>query len=193
MELQGANSTSVPVPFTSYSIEFGLLYYPLAMIAITAIVNAFNLTDGLDGLAASVTIPVVLFYLFVAYTAGFGGNAVLLTAAAGALAGYLIFNWHPAKIMMGDTGSLFLGGLLSGAMFSMRAQLIFILCGFIYIAETLSVVIQVTYFKASKGKRFFKMAPLHHHFELCGWQEVKIVLVFATVTVALCLLSVFGV
>ena len=152
-----------------------------------------NLTDGVDGLSSSVTIPVMIFYAVVAWKWGDIGASQLAAALVGGLLGFLIYNFHPAKVFMGDTGSLFLGGAVCGLAYALDMPLILILVGIIYIAETLSDIIQVTYFKLSHGKRIFKMAPLHHHFEKCGWSEVKIVFVFASVTIVFCLLAYLGV
>ena len=151
--------------------------------------NAVNLTDGIDGLAASVTLPVAIFFVFVGFRRGDMGVVIFSAALAGALLGFLRYNFNPAKVFMGDTGSLFLGGAVAGLAFACEMPLILLLVGLIYIIETLSVILQVTYFKATHGKRLFKMAPIHHHFEMCGWGEKKIVLVFTGITVVLCLLA----
>ena len=147
--------------------------------------NAVNLTDGIDGLAASVTLPVAIFFVFVGFRRGDMGVVIFSAALAGALLGFLRYNFNPAKVFMGDTGSLFLGGAIAALAFAYDMPLILLLVGFVYLCETLSDIIQVAYFKATHGKRIFKMAPLHHHFELCGWSEVKLVAVFTGITVVL--------
>ena len=165
------------------------LYIVFAAFVIVGADNAVNLTDGIDGLAASVTLPVAIFFVFVGFRRGDMGVVIFSAALAGALLGFLRYNFNPAKVFMGDTGSLFLGGAVAGLAFACEMPLILLLVGLIYIIETLSVILQVTYFKATHGKRLFKMAPIHHHFEMCGWCEKKIVLVFTGITVVLCLLA----
>lgn len=182
------------IPFFNVNVTIPwVAYLLLSIFIIVGTVNAVNLTDGVDGLSSSVTIPVMVFYAVVAYKWGHMGTSQLAAALAGGLGGYLIYNFHPAKVFMGDTGSLFLGGAVCGLAYALDMPLILILVGIIYIAETLSDIIQVTYFKLSHGKRIFKMAPLHHHFEKCGWSEVKIVGVFTSVTVIFCILAYIGV
>lgn len=182
------------VPFFNVSLSLPLPAYLLfAAFVMVGCDNAVNLTDGLDGLAASVTLPVMAFFACLAAYWNRPALAVFAAALAGGLVGFLVYNFHPAKVFMGDTGSLFLGGAVCGLAFALDVPLVLIPIGIIYIAETLSDIIQVVYFKATHGKRFFRMAPLHHHFELGGWPEVKIVLVFAGITVAGCVLAWFGV
>ena len=156
-------------------------------------VNAVNLTDGIDGLAASVTVPVAVFFAAVGARIGNTGVTIFAGALAGGLLGFLIYNFNPAKVFMGDTGSLFLGGMVCGMAFALDMPLILILVGIIYLCETLSVILQVTYFKLTHGKRIFKMTPIHHHFELCGWKEEKIVFVFTAITLVMCVLAYLGV
>ena len=151
--------------------------------------NAVNLTDGIDGLAASVTLPVAVFFMALNDKGHNLGATVFAAALVGALCAFLIYNFNPAKVFMGDTGSLFLGGAVAGLAFAAGQPLILLPVGLIYLMETISVVLQVGYFKLSHGKRLFKMAPIHHHFEMCGWGEKKIVFVFAGITVIMCLLS----
>ncbi|MCQ5129817.1 phospho-N-acetylmuramoyl-pentapeptide-transferase [Butyricicoccus faecihominis] len=182
------------MPFTD--ITFGLpwpVYIIFAAFVIVGADNAVNLTDGIDGLAAGVTLPVAVFFAAVGIIRGNIGVTIFAAALAGGLAGFLIYNFNPAKVFMGDTGSLFLGGAVAGLAFACDMPLILLLVGLVYIIETLSVILQVTYFKASGGKRLFKMAPIHHHFEMCGWGEKKIVLIFAGVTILLCALAYYGV
>ena len=155
--------------------------------------NAVNLTDGVDGLATGVTMPVMAFYTAAALLWGKTDLAVLSAALLGGLGGFLIYNFHPAKVFMGDTGSLFLGGMVCGLAFALDMPIILILVGLIYIAETLSVILQVGYFKVTHGKRIFRMAPLHHHFEMGGWSEYKLFTVFSGLTALLCLLSYVGI
>lgn len=150
--------------------------------------NAVNLTDGLDGLAASITSVVLVFFAFAAAAFADKSSAIFSMAALGGCLAFLMYNRHPAKVFMGDTGSLFLGGCISVLAVGMEMPLILIICGFVYLFETLSVIIQVASYKLTK-KRVFKMAPIHHHFEMCGWSEVKIVTVFTLVTLLLCIVS----
>ncbi|OON97285.1 MAG: phospho-N-acetylmuramoyl-pentapeptide-transferase [Epulopiscium sp. Nele67-Bin005] len=180
--------TSILVPFSGgFMLDLGIIYYPFLVFAVVAIVNAVNLTDGLDGLAGSVTVLVATYFTAVAW-AFESGVAPLAAATAGSLLGFLLFNSHPAKIFMGDTGSLALGGFVAATAFLLKMPLFILVIGIIYVLETLSVVIQVGYYKKTQ-KRFFKMAPLHHHFELSGWEETKVVSVFAIVTAIMCLVG----
>ena len=151
-------------------------------------VNGTNFTDGLDGLAASVTVMVAVFFSVVAIGTD-AGIAPVTLAVAGGLMGFLLFNVYPASVFMGDTGSLALGGFVAATAYMMNMPLFILLVGFIYLVEVLSVIIQVTYFKATHGKRFFKMAPIHHHFEKCGWSETRVVAVFSIITALCCLVA----
>lgn len=169
------------------------VYMVFAAFVMVGCVNAVNITDGVDGLAASVTLPVAIFFGAVTLLWEMGELSVFSWALMGGLLGFLVYNHHPAKVFMGDTGSLFLGGAVCGLAFAADMPLILIPVGIIYIAETLSDIIQVVYFKLTHGKRIFKMAPLHHHFELCGWKENKVVAVFTAVTVLGCLIAYAGV
>ena len=189
----GANgAVALPIPGTGVELHLPWIVYMLfAIFAIVAENNAVNLTDGIDGLAASVTVPVMIFFTALAVCQGNVGAVVFGSATVGALLAFLIYNFNPAKVFMGDTGSLFLGGAVAGMAFAVGNPLLLLPVGFIYLMETVSVVLQVGYFKATHGKRLFKMAPIHHHFEMCGWGEKKIVFVFAGATVVLCLLSWF--
>ncbi|MFR0734335.1 MAG: hypothetical protein ACLSHU_09280 [Oscillospiraceae bacterium] len=153
-----------------------------AMFVMVGCVNAVNLTDGIDGLATGVTMPVMAFFTIAAIAAGRMNLALFPAALLGGLGAFLTYNFHPAKAFMGDTGSLFLGGAVCGLAFALDIPLVLILVGFVYIVETLSDIIQVVYFWLTHGKRIFKMAPIHHHFEMCGWSEEKIFAVFVTVT-----------
>jgi phospho-N-acetylmuramoyl-pentapeptide-transferase len=170
-----------------------VVYMIFAAFVMVATVNAVNLTDGVDGLATGVTIPVALFYLAVSAWYGRSDLSVAAAALAGGLSAFLIYNFHPAKVFMGDTGSLFLGGAVCGMAFALNIPLVIPVIGLVYVLEVLSDIIQVAYFKATGGKRFFRMAPLHHHLELGGWSEVKLFCVFAGVTLVLCALAFLGV
>jgi phospho-N-acetylmuramoyl-pentapeptide-transferase len=174
-------SQEVWMPFTDYYLDLGMFKYIFVYIAIIATTNAVNLTDGVDGLSTSVTVLVLSFYIYLSYKFGYLGMTLLAVTMVSALLGFLLFNKNPAKIFMGDVGSLALGGLVVAfAAWSQTLLLIFIV-GIVYFIETLSVTLQVLYFKRT-GKRIFKMSPLHHHFELCGWHEKKIVKVFSLIT-----------
>ncbi len=197
----GILSPNLYVPF--FGVELHLpwvVYLIFAVLVITGTVNAVNITDGLDGLSSSVTLPVCAFFAAAFGWAwvkwqqsGTAGMAVFAAALFGGLAGFLVYNHYPAKVFMGDTGSLFLGGAVCGMAFALDLPLILILVGIIYIIETLSDIIQVTYFKATHGKRIFRMAPLHHHLEMGGWNEKKVVFVFASISLVFCILAFFGV
>jgi len=187
-------STDLVIPFTDHVIHINtIVYIFFAMFVMVGCVNAVNLTDGVDGLCGSVTIPVMVFFTAAAVLKGRYDVALVPAALAGALIAYLVYNWHPAKVFMGDTGSLFLGGVVCALAFALEMPLILLLVGLVYIVETLSVILQVGYFKLTHGKRIFKMAPIHHHFEMCGWKEVKVVLVFAAVSAIACVIAWFGI
>ena len=185
---RGAITTSILIPFTNIVLELGLAYYILALLLIVGMVNAVNFTDGLDGMLSAVTIPVMLFCMAAGLRCGAQSVSVLASAVVGGLAGFLIFNFHPAKIFMGDTGSLFLGGAVMGLLFCLNIPEIVIIAGIVYVIELLSVVLQVLVYKLTK-KRIFKMAPIHHHFEMCGWSEVKIVCVFTLISLIACAIA----
>ena len=168
---------------------FGLVFWPIALIFIYGFTNAVNLTDGVDGLASSVTVVVSLFFMASgALVSGVSGT-IVPAALCGALIGFLVWNLHPAKVFMGDTGSMFLGGIVVVFSFEIGCPIVLILAGVLYFIEALSVVIQVTYFKLTGGKRLFKMSPIHHHFELCDWKENKIVIVFSVVAAVGCVIA----
>ncbi|MCC8183145.1 MAG: phospho-N-acetylmuramoyl-pentapeptide-transferase [Clostridiales bacterium] len=182
------------IPFFNVTFEIPWVVYMIfAAFVIVGTVNAVNLTDGVDGLSSGVTMPVALFYVAVAAYWGYTELGILAAAIFGGLCAFLIYNFHPAKVFMGDTGSLFLGGAVAGLAFALDIPLALILVGIIYIAETLSDIIQVTYFKLTHGKRIFRMAPLHHHLELGGWSEEKLFAVFTTISAAACILAFWGV
>ena len=164
------------------------LYVPLFFLMFLGTDNGVNLNDGLDGLCSSVTMVIAVFLAFLSAKYGAGLEPLML-AVAGALLAYLIFNTYPARLFMGDTGSLALGGFIAAAFITLRQPLLVLLAGFIYFVESLSVIIQRYYFKATHGKRFFRMTPIHHHFELGGWSEPRIVIVFTVVTFWCCVLA----
>ena len=169
-----------------------LIMLPFFLFAMLATDNGANLTDGLDGLCSSVTVLMATFFTVVALGEG-SGIAPMTGAVAGGLMGFLLFNVYPARVFMGDTGSLALGGFVAVSAFMLHMPFIILLVGFIYVLEVCSVVLQVSYFKMTHGKRLFKMAPIHHHFELCGWSETRVVAVFSIVTALLCLLAYLGI
>ena len=190
----GAMSTELYIPFIDLSFTLHpMVYIFFSMFVMVGCVNAVNLTDGVDGLCGSVTIPVMVFFAAASLALGKYDLAILPASLAGGLAAYLVYNWHPAKVFMGDTGSLFLGGIVCAMAFALEMPLILILVGIVYIVETLSVILQVGYFKLTHGKRLFKMSPIHHHFEMCGWKEEKICGIFTGVTLVMCVLAWFGV
>ena len=181
------------VPFSGgYYLDLGGLAVPVLFFAVIGTFNGTNFTDGLDGLASSVTVLVATFFTVVAIGTKSGIEPVTC-AVAGALLGFLLFNVYPASVFMGDTGSLALGGFVAGTAYMLQMPLFIIIVGFIYLVEVASVIIQVTYFKVTHGKRIFKMAPIHHHFELCGWSETRVVAVFSIITALLCLVALMGV
>lgn len=182
-------STAMIIPFTGgKTLDLGWFFIPAFFIIVLGTDNGVNLTDGLDGLCTSVTILVAVFFTVVSMGMG-GGIEPITGAVAGALLGFLVFNAYPAKVFMGDTGSLALGGFVVSSAFMLQMPIFILLVGFIYFAETVSVMLQVAYFKKTHGKRLFRMTPIHHHFELGGWSETRIVTVFSTVTAILCLVA----
>ena len=191
---QGTLVSSIYIPFVDVSLDVHpLVYIFFAMFVIVGCVNAVNLTDGVDGLCGSVTVPVMVFFVAAALALDKGDVALLPAILVGGLIAYLFYNWHPAKVFMGDTGSLFLGGIVCALAFALNMPVILILVGFVYLAETVSVILQVGYFKLTHGKRLFKMSPIHHHFEMCGWKEVKICLVFTAISALMCALAWMGI
>lgn len=180
---------SLMIPFTNgYCLDIGWLAIPLMFVAIIGTVNGVNFTDGLDGLASSVTVMVATFFTVVAIGMN-SGIEPITCAVVGSLMGFLLFNVYPAKVFMGDTGSLALGGFVAGTAYMLQMPLFIIVVGLVYLVEVASVIIQVTYFKKTGGKRIFKMAPIHHHFELCGWPETKVVSVFSIITAIACMIG----
>ena len=190
------DDTCILVPFVGY-VDLGFFYYIIMAVVMVGIINAVNLTDGIDGLDGSITFFASLFMMLMATVIQHNSDALFAAAVAGGCLGFLVWNFHPAKCFMGDTGSLFLGGVVCAIAFAMDMQLLLILVALTYLLEMFSVMLQVTYFKLTHGKRIFKMSPIHHHFEMCGWSEMKIVCVFSGFT-ALCglaslLLVIFGI
>ena len=188
--------TSLLVPFTGgfdggLYLSLGILFVPFLFFVVLGTDNGVNFTDGLDGLCTSVTILVATFMTIVALGEE-SGISPITGAVVGSLLGFLLFNVYPAKVFMGDTGSLALGGFVAASAFMMQMPLFVPIIGLIYLAEVLSVILQVSYFKATHGKRIFKMAPIHHHFELCGWSETRVVAVFSITTAILCLVAYLG-
>jgi phospho-N-acetylmuramoyl-pentapeptide-transferase len=194
MRLLGYLHPNLYIPFINVTILIPEpLYFILAAFIIVATVNAVNVTDGVDGLLSGVTIPVAACYTAIAFMWSLQYLGIFAAAVCGGLVGFLLFNFHPARIFMGDTGSLFLGGAVCAMAFAMDIPLIIVPLGIIYVIEILSDVIQILYFKLTKGKRVFKMAPLHHHLEMTGWSEYKLFFVFTTISVAFAILSYFAV
>ncbi len=182
-------NTSLWVPLLNITFDFGWAYYALAFILLVGTTNAVNLTDGLDGLVSFVSVPVTLAYAFIAYMQGMLDVSGFALGLTGACLGFLLFNRHPAQVFMGDTGSLALGGGVAALALLTHTELLLVIIGGVYVAEAMSVIIQVTYFRLTGGKRIFRMSPLHHHYELGGWNEVKVVRVFTFVSF---LLSALG-
>lgn len=184
------DNTELFIPFLGY-VDLGFFYYIIMALIIVGITNAVNLTDGIDGLNGSITFFVALFLMIIATILGNFQSDVLFSASvAGGCLGFLVWNFHPAKVFMGDTGSLFLGGIVCAMAFAMDMHFILLLVGIMYLVEMFSVMLQVTYFKLSHGKRIFRMSPIHHHFEMGGWSETKIVVVFSLVTAIFGLISI---
>jgi phospho-N-acetylmuramoyl-pentapeptide-transferase len=185
-------SLTMRIPFWSgHYLNLGWLAIPLMFFAVIGTVNGVNFTDGLDGLASSVTLIVAVFFTVVSVGMN-SGIEPITCAVVGGLMGFLVYNVYPAQVFMGDTGSLALGGFVAGTAYMLQMPLFILLVGLIYLVEVLSVIIQVSYFKATHGKRIFKMAPIHHHFELCGWSETRVVTVFSVVTAIMCLLALLA-
>ena len=195
MRYEGMLSPNLYIPFfNTHLVLPWVVYMIFAAFVIIGTVNAVNITDGVDGLSSSVTVPVAVFFAVLGgLWQGCSQLGVFAGALVGGLLGLLVYNHYPAKVFMGDTGSLFLGGAVAALAFAYDMPLILLLVGFVYLCETLSDIIQVTYFKLTHGKRIFKMAPLHHHFEMCGWKETKVVAVFAAVSTIFCVLAYLGV
>ena len=194
LHILGLAITRLSLPYTDMQIELGVVYYVIALIVITGMVNSVNLTDGIDGLASTVSLVVGGFFALAAFVAGTRSVTLLSAALIGGAIGFLVYNFHPARVFMGDTGSLFLGGLLTGFAFALEEPLIILVAGLVFVLEAVSVMLQVSVFKLSgRKKRLFKMAPIHHHFEKCGWNEYKIVAVFGAVSIVCCVIAWFGI
>ncbi len=186
--------TQILIPFAKIYITIPIyLYIPFAVFVLLATTNAINLTDGIDGLSSSVSAIIITCLTIVALRLGIPEMSIFGSAVIGAILGFLMFNLHPAKVFMGDTGSLLIGGVISSIALYLRMPLLILIIALVPVLETLSVMIQVVYFKKTGGKRFFKMAPLHHHFELSGWKENKVVIIFSLVTLVLCLVGVYSI
>jgi len=199
MSYTGNMDTAVTVPFFGLTLELGILWYPIAVILLTGVVNGGNITDGIDGLASSVVFVIGGFYAVVAFTLRDSQLSLVSALLLGASLGFLIYNFHPAKVFMGDTGSLFFGALVIASAFQSGFELLGLLVSMVFILEMLSSFLQVLWFKLTRkfsrdkqGKRLFRMAPLHHHFEKCGWSEYKVVAVFSLVQLLFCVLAWFG-
>lgn len=204
MSITGNLSTELFIPFVKKTIVLDgylkILYYAIALLLITGIVNSVNLTDGIDGLAASVTAVVGGFFAVLAFYISRTNHAagrslsLLSSSVVGGTLGFLVYNWNPARVFMGDTGSLYLGGAVVGAAFMLNRPLVILIAGFVYVFEAISVILQVGVFKLSgRKKRLFKMAPFHHHLEKCGWKEVTIVCVFTLLTIGFCVAAWFSI
>lgn len=185
--------TTIAIPFVERYLDLGIFYVPFIAFVVVAMVNSVNLTDGLDGLASGVTMIVALFLAMVGNAYHFISAGVFCGALTGACLGFLAYNKHPAKVFMGDTGSMALGGGIAAAAIIMNIELILPIAGGVYVLEAISVILQVIYFKKTGGKRLFKMSPLHHHFELSGWKETNVVAVFWLVTAVLCAISLLAI
>ncbi len=192
MTLFGGMTTEVYIPFIGKTWDMGWFYYVFSLVLITGFVNSVNLTDGLDGLASSVTFVVGGFFAVAAFACSVFELSVISALVIGSVLGFLVYNFYPAKIFMGDTGSLYLGGMVVAMAYLLDSPMILFPVGIIYLAESFSVILQVIYFKLTHGKRLFKMAPIHHHFEKCGWSEIKVVFFFSLVTLVFCVLAWFG-
>jgi len=185
-------SLAMKVPFTNIMLDFGFWNIPILFFIALGTANGTNFTDGVDGLCASVTAVVAGFFAIAGMVTGATGAEVMSSAMMGALLGYLVYNVYPGKVMMGDTGSLAIGGFVTGIAYVMQMPIFIVIVGFIYALEVVSVIMQVSYFKITHGKRIFRMAPIHHHFEKGGWSETKVVNVFTTVTILMCLIAYAG-
>lgn len=192
MSYTGNLSTAVNLPFTDKTLELGWGFYPIAVIILAGVTNGGNITDGVDGLASGVTFVIGAFLAVCAFSMRDEQLGAVSAILVGATLGFLVYNFHPAKVFMGDTGSLFLGSLVIGCAFMMREPIVGLIVAAVYILEMLSSLLQVVYFRLTHGKRLFKMAPIHHHFEQCGWGENRIVLTFSLVEALFCVLAWFA-
>lgn len=192
MSYTGNLSTAVNLPFTDKTLELGWGFYPIAVIILAGVTNGGNITDGVDGLASGVTFVIGAFLAVCAFSVRDEQLGAVSAILVGATLGFLVYNFHPAKVFMGDTGSLFIGSLVIGCAFMMREPIVGLIVAAVYILEMLSSLLQVVYFRLTHGKRLFKMAPIHHHFEQCGWGENRIVLTFSLVEALFCVLAWFA-
>lgn len=192
MSYTGNLSTAVNLPFTDKTLELGWGFYPIAVIILAGVTNGGNITDGVDGLASGVTFVIGAFLAVCAFSVRDEQLGAVSAILVGATLGFLVYNFHPAKVFMGDTGSLFLGSLVIGCAFMMREPIVGLIVAAVYILEMLSSLLQVVYFRLTHGKRLFRMAPIHHHFEQCGWGENRIVLTFSLVEALFCVLAWFA-
>jgi phospho-N-acetylmuramoyl-pentapeptide-transferase len=194
MRLYDNDITKVEIPFTSVTVDIPWpIYLTLGILFVAGFINAVNLADGVDGLCTGEGLPVAVFFVVLAWQTGEVGTAIFAAALVGGLLGFLFFNFNPAKVFMGDTGSLFIGGALCGLAFALSRPLILLIGGLVYILIMFSVILQVAYYKLTDGKRIFKMSPIHHHYELCGWSEKKIFAVFTSVSALCCVAAWLGV
>ena len=192
MSYTGNLSAAVNLPFTDKTLELGWGFYPIAVIILAGVTNGGNITDGVDGLASGVTFVIGAFLAVCAFSMRDEQLGAVSAILLGATLGFLVYNFHPAKVFMGDTGSLFLGSLVIGCAFMMREPIVGLIVAAVYILEMLSSLLQVVYFRLTHGKRLFRMAPIHHHFEQCGWSENRIVLTFSLVEALFCVLAWFA-
>ena len=194
MKVNGFIDTSLEIPFTSIEIELGIFYYVVALGLIWGMVNSTNITDGIDGLASTITLVVGGFFALCAFSFGNRPTEIVSAALIGGMVGFLVYNFHPARVFMGDTGSLFIGGIITALAFAINEPLVVLICGLVYVLELGSSALQRYVYKLSgRKKRLFKMAPIHHHFEQCGWSENKIVAVFSSITVICCVIAWFAI
>ena len=191
-KMLGVINTALYIPYFNVTVELGIFYYVVMLILITGVVNSVNLTDGIDGLAATTTAVGGAFFAVVSFISANSAGVLLSSVMIGGCLGFLVYNFHPARVFMGDTGSLFLGGFFVALAVLVGNPLISLIAGMVYIIETASVMLQVAYFKLTHGKRIFKMTPIHHHFEKCNWSEVKIVSVFSTFAIIFAIVAYFG-
>ena len=192
MTISGNMTTELMIPYFNVTVDLGIFYYVFAIIRICGFVNSTNLTDGIDGLCSSIGAIVAAFFAVASFALNNISSILASAMLIGGCIGFLVYNFHPARVFMGDTGSLYIGGMIMGMAFAINNPLIAVVCGLVFIIETASVMLQVGSFKLT-GKRIFKMAPIHHHFEKSGWGEVKIVAVFSALTLVFCVAAWFGI